>query len=172
MKRKNISGITAIMMFATIFATPSIGFAANMNVEPEKNSTQTVETKEEKATKEAEEKETETKLEEKNSVQKKASVKATSSSEAAAVSDGVTGGSIYFDASTGTITDCDESVTAVVLPEKINGVDVISIGYDAFSDCIKLGNIVLPDSITSIETRAFENCTSLIKVKLSKKLEI
>lgn len=56
MKRKYISGITAIMMFATIFATPSIGFAANMNVEPEKNSTQTVETKEEKATKEAEEK--------------------------------------------------------------------------------------------------------------------
>ena len=36
----------------------------------------------------------------------------------------VTGGNITFDTSTGTITDCDESVTEAVIPDTIEGVIV------------------------------------------------
>ena len=34
----------------------------------------------------------------------------------------VTGGNIYFNKSTGAVTDCDESVTEAVIPEEIEGV--------------------------------------------------
>ena len=34
----------------------------------------------------------------------------------------VIGGNIYFDPSTGTITDCDSSVTEAIIPSSINGV--------------------------------------------------
>ena len=40
----------------------------------------------------------------------------------------VKGGYLYFDESTGTIVGCDNSVTEAVIPDKINGVKVTSIG--------------------------------------------
>ena len=48
-------------------------------------------------------------------------------------SEGITGGAVYFDKSTGTITDCDESVTAAVIPDSIEDVVITSIGADAFT---------------------------------------
>lgn len=44
----------------------------------------------------------------------------------------VEGGNIYFNASRGTITDCDTTVTECVIPSEINGVAVTGIASLAF----------------------------------------
>ena len=59
----------------------------------------------------------------------------------------VTGGAVYFDASTGTITGCESTVTKVVIPDQIEGVEVTRIGNDAFYQCDKLISVQLPDTI-------------------------
>ena len=80
--------------------------------------------------------------------------------------DGVEGGAIYFDEATGTITDCDESVTSVVIPNKINGVSVKSIGNCAFEWCEKLTSITIPGSVTSIGDNAFSCCIYLKSITI------
>lgn len=89
-----------------------------------------------------------------------------------------------FDASTGTITSLRQSVTLsnIIIPKQIGGVDVTTIGDSAFSgfttitsisfedgnkvtkignnafkNTTKLSSIVLPTGVTSIGTNAFEN---------------
>ena len=77
----------------------------------------------------------------------------------------VEGGNLYFDKSTGTIIDCDNSVTAAVIPNVIDGVYVTEIGYRAFyySD---LEIIVIPEGVTTIGDYAFYFCTSLTSINL------
>ncbi len=53
----------------------------------------------------------------------------------------VTGGNIYFNKSTGEITECDKSVTEAVIPSEIDGVKVTNIGEYAFSGCTGLTSI-------------------------------
>ncbi len=78
----------------------------------------------------------------------------------------VKGGNIYFDKSTGTITDCDSGVTEANIPSEIDGVKVTSIGPFAFSDCISLTSITIPDSMTAIEEGTFSGCTSLKSITI------
>ncbi len=67
----------------------------------------------------------------------------------------VTGGNLYFDKSTGTITDCDSNVTETVIPSAIEGVSVTSIGDSAFYYCSGLTSVTIPDSVTAIGKSAF-----------------
>lgn len=73
----------------------------------------------------------------------------------------VTGGNIYFDTATGTITDCDTSVTEAVIPLKISGVSVTTLGDGAFSYCYSLISVTIGISVTTIGNKAFSHCTSL-----------
>lgn len=98
----------------------------------------------------------------------------------------------YFDPTTGTITKYVESDTVVVIPSKINGVTVETIGHAAFeksavtsvtipdsvtaildrafANCFQLTNISIPNSVTSIGFSAFEHCTSLKSITLPSSL--
>lgn len=98
----------------------------------------------------------------------------------------------YFDPTTGTITGYVESDTVVVIPSKINGVTVETIGHTAFersavtsvtipdsvtaihdgafANCSQLTNISIPNSVTSIGFSAFEHCTSLKSITLPSSL--
>ncbi len=64
------------------------------------------------------------------------------------------------------VTDCDESVTTVIIPADINGISAISIGDSAFFDCTSLTSITIPDSVTSIGYSAFAQCTSLTSITI------
>ena len=98
----------------------------------------------------------------------------------------------YFNPTTGTITKYAESDTVVVIPSKINGVTVETIGHAAFersavtsvtipdsvtaildrafANCSQLTNISIPNSVTSIGFSAFEHCTSLKSITLPSSL--
>ncbi len=78
----------------------------------------------------------------------------------------VTGGNIYFDAATGTVTGCDVTVTAAVIPAEIGGVPVTAIGDSAFAQCEDLTSVVIPDGVTSIGAFAFQLCGKLTGLEL------
>lgn len=86
--------------------------------------------------------------------------------------DGVTGGAIYFDPSTGTIIDCDESVTKVNIPEKIEGVEVKAIGDSAFYLCMQLQEINMPNTVTILGKKAFQKCEALTNITVSNNLKV
>lgn len=97
-----------------------------------------------------------------------------------------------FDDTTGTITGYHGTDTVVVIPAKINGTPVETIGRAAFygssvtsvtipdsvtfisdlafADCSNLTNISIPNSVTSIGSSAFEYCTSLKSITLPSSL--
>ena len=85
--------------------------------------------------------------------------------------DGITGGAIYFDPSTKTITKCDSSVTGAVIPADINGVPVTAIGDSAFRKCDALTSVTIPDSVTTIDKDAFYYCKCLNSVKIGNSVE-
>ena len=64
------------------------------------------------------------------------------------------------------ITRYNGNDTDVVVPDKINGKSVTSIGDWAFYDCTSVTSIKLPNSVTNIGEGAFNDCTSLISVTI------
>jgi hypothetical protein len=54
----------------------------------------------------------------------------------------------------------------VVIPATIGGKSVTSIGEFAFSDCVSLVSVTIPDSITSIGEFAFSDCAGLASVTI------
>ena len=66
-----------------------------------------------------------------------------------------------------TITDCNDSVTSVDVPETIDGKTVTSIGFEAFRSCDSLTSISLPGGVTSIGRNAFGECYSLTSIYVS-----
>ena len=79
----------------------------------------------------------------------------------------VEGGNIYFDKETGTITDCDFSVTKADIPSEIDGVAVTSIGAFAFYGSAITG-IEIPDSVITIGECAFISCGALKHITIGK----
>ena len=74
---------------------------------------------------------------------------------------------LWFDTETGTITDADETLYgSYTIPSQIDGVNVTSIGNDAFFNCENLTNITIPDSVTSIGNDAFAWCSYLTGVTI------
>ena len=66
-----------------------------------------------------------------------------------------------------TITNCDEAASGeLVIPPAIEGNSVTSISTDTFRDCTNLTSITLPNSVTSIGSGAFQSCTSLASITL------
>lgn len=76
----------------------------------------------------------------------------------------VTGGNIYFNKETGTITGSDKSITEAIIPISIEGTPVKTIGSYAFSACSKLTKVILPVGLTTIEGYAFCDCSSLSSI--------
>lgn len=60
----------------------------------------------------------------------------------------------YFDETTGTITEYNGTDTVVVIPSKINGTTVKTIGHAAFSNSA-VTSVTIPDSVTSIHDVSF-----------------
>ncbi|MGN0317881.1 MAG: leucine-rich repeat domain-containing protein [Lachnospira sp.] len=80
--------------------------------------------------------------------------------------EGVTGGAIYFDKSTGLITACEYGVTDVIIPKEIDGVPVTGIeAYTFVSNNLK--SVTIPDSVTTIEDQAFWGCNSLTNITVA-----
>lgn len=71
----------------------------------------------------------------------------------------------YFDGTTGTITKYVESDTVVVIPSKINGVPVETIGNTAFQNSA-VTSVTIPDSVTAIYSGAFANCSQLTNISI------
>ena len=66
-----------------------------------------------------------------------------------------------------TITDCNQTASGeLVIPPAIEGNSVTSISTDTFRDCTNLTSITLPNSVTSIGSRAFQGCTNLASITL------
>lgn len=70
-----------------------------------------------------------------------------------------------FDLTTGTITKYVESDTVVVIPSKINGVPVETIGNTAFQNSA-VTSVTIPDSVTAIYSGAFANCSQLTNISI------
>lgn len=68
-----------------------------------------------------------------------------------------------FNLTTGTITKYNGTDTVVVIPSKINGVTVTTIGTDAFLG-LNITSVTIPDSVTEIGANAFAGCTKLTSV--------
>ena len=79
---------------------------------------------------------------------------------------GIVGGKIDFDESTGTIVECEQTVTKADIPQEINGVTVTAIDYGAFSDCTSLEWVKIPETATKIDYGAFRYCTSLLFLEI------
>ena len=63
------------------------------------------------------------------------------------------------------ITDYKQSAVGdIEIPAEIEGLPVTSIGTRAFEDCAGLTSISIPESITDISYNAFEDCSGLMSI--------
>lgn len=64
------------------------------------------------------------------------------------------------------ITDCDSTVTEVVIPSEIDGVPVMMIEEEAFFHCSDLTAVTIPDSVKILKNRAL-SCENLVDITVS-----
>lgn len=76
---------------------------------------------------------------------------------------------IFYEISGGkaSIVDAHPSISGdLVIPKTINGYPVTSIKSRAFENCSYLNSVTIPNSVTTIETYAFNHCNSLSKAEI------
>ena len=61
----------------------------------------------------------------------------------------------------------DINETNLVIPAVLDGKAIVEIGESAFSNCVQLTRVVIPNTVTKIAGVAFEKCVNLSTVKLS-----
>lgn len=67
------------------------------------------------------------------------------------------------------ITGYTGSDTELIIPEKIDGYRVTSIGHSAFSGCDTLSSVIIPEYVAEIDKYAFGNCENMTSVEFSEK---
>ena len=73
---------------------------------------------------------------------------------------------VLLDDGTAEITDYKGDEADLIVPDKIDGYVVTSIGNNAFSYCDSLISITLPESVTNIGEDAFNSCRNLRNITL------
>jgi len=71
-----------------------------------------------------------------------------------------------------TITSYSGGVSALAIPNTIDGHTVVSIGNDAFKEQTALRSVSIPANVTDIGQNAFNGCTNLISVTFPEKLTV
>lgn len=85
--------------------------------------------------------------------------------------EGTVNGKLYFDKKTGYIVSADKTITNVIIPDKIEGIEVAGIKDKAFEFCQRLQSVHISDNVKFIGNRAFYECYSLSNVVLSKNID-
>ena len=65
-----------------------------------------------------------------------------------------------------TIVEYNGTDENVIIPNKIKGAPVVTIGRDAFERCDSIKSLTIPDSVVKIDSSAFFECSSLEQVTL------
>ncbi len=63
------------------------------------------------------------------------------------------------------LTEYGKTLTELIIPAKIDGVDITSIGGAAFYNCSSLTEVIISNSVTSIGSYSFYGCMSLTSIK-------
>ncbi len=71
---------------------------------------------------------------------------------------------------TATITNVDDTQQVVTVPEAFGSTPVTTLAGGAFGGSVKIEKVILPDTITSINSMCFSYCTELTSVTLPEKL--
>lgn len=65
---------------------------------------------------------------------------------------------------------CTENSESIVIPDKIGGLPIVSIGKEAFAGHKELTSVTLPDSVLEIGGEAFSDCRMLSRITLPQNL--
>lgn len=66
----------------------------------------------------------------------------------------------------------DTEKTEIIIPYEYEGLPVVSIFEGGFADKVNVTKIIMPNSITSASSKAFQNCTCLKEVVFSKNIKV
>ena len=69
------------------------------------------------------------------------------------------------------ITGYTGNASQITIPSEINGISVVSIGYEAFYGCDSLVSVTIPSSISSVSFGAFSECSSLTIINVAEDSE-
>ena len=60
---------------------------------------------------------------------------------------------------------------SITIPNEVEGLKVTGVGYAAFKDCAGITSVIVPSTVTKIESYAFTGCTNLNNVSLGNNVE-
>ena len=78
---------------------------------------------------------------------------------------------VPIDDTTAMLQSYSGEAESIIIPEEINGRKITVIGEEAFLNETQLKSIVIPDTVTEIQSFAFLNCDNLDDVVMSKNIE-